>query len=216
MRRVAHVLLLSAWIRSSRATRLAHPLRTTDGRLRRPPADAARDDEWEPSVGSSDHRRRREPAAPHVALAAMRAITHVVGKAIRSSRRPRRGAGWWLRTTMAPPAGADVEQPDDVAAGVGGPSSSHRERMLGRTSRWGRGSLGHSPGRSRDVRSRPPVCARGRGRRHAPGRRARVSSGARARREPRRTPASVQQRKRRVSVRGHRDKPMNLRREPGQ
>ena len=39
---------------------------------------------------------------------------------------------------------ADVEQPDDVAAGVGGPSSSHRERMPGRTSRWGRGSLGHT------------------------------------------------------------------------
>ncbi len=37
---VAHALLLSAWIRSLRATRLAHPLRTTDGRLRRPPADA--------------------------------------------------------------------------------------------------------------------------------------------------------------------------------
>jgi hypothetical protein len=33
-------------------------------------------------------------------------------------------------------------------------------------------------GRSRDVRPRPPVCARGRGRRHAHGRHARVSSGA--------------------------------------
>jgi hypothetical protein len=29
---------------------------------------------------------------------------------------------------MAPPADADVEQPDCVAAGVGGPSSSHRAR----------------------------------------------------------------------------------------
>ena len=39
-------------------------------------------------------------AAPHVALAAMRAITHVVGKAITSSRRARRGAGCWLRRTI--------------------------------------------------------------------------------------------------------------------
>ena len=36
----------------------------------------------------------------HPALPAMRAITHVEGKAIRSSRRARRGAGCWLRTTI--------------------------------------------------------------------------------------------------------------------
>ena len=110
---VAHALLLSAWIRSPRATRLAHPLRTTDGGLRRSSADARSGREYEPSVGSSDHRRRREPAAPHVALAAMRAITHVVGKAIGSSRRPRRRAARWLRRqlTSGPTGrpGADVE-----------------------------------------------------------------------------------------------------------
>ena len=32
---------------------------------------------------------------------------------------------------------ADIEQPDCVAAGVGGPSSSQSARMPGRTSRWG-------------------------------------------------------------------------------
>jgi hypothetical protein len=48
-------------------------------------------------------------AAAHVALAAMRAITHVEGKAIRSSRRPRQRAASWLRTRGAGAwcAGAD-------------------------------------------------------------------------------------------------------------
>jgi hypothetical protein len=72
---------------------------------------------------------------------------------------------------------ADVEQPDDVAAGVGGPSSSHRERMPGRTSRWGRGSLGHTQD-DHQTFDRGRRCARGRGRPHAHGRGARVSSGA--------------------------------------
>jgi hypothetical protein len=44
-------------------------------------------------------------AAAHPALPAIRATTHVEGKAIRSSRRARRGLGCGLRTTMAPPAG---------------------------------------------------------------------------------------------------------------
>ena len=39
-------------------------------------------------------------AAGHVARVLMRAITHVEGKAIRSSRRARRGAGCWLRRTI--------------------------------------------------------------------------------------------------------------------
>ena len=39
---------------------------------------------------------------------------------------------------------ADIEQPDGVAAGVGGPSSSHRARVHGWASRWGRGPLGHA------------------------------------------------------------------------
>ena len=52
-------------------------------------------------------------AAAHVARAAMRAITHVEGKAIGSSRRPRRRAARWLRRqlTSGPTGrpGADVE-----------------------------------------------------------------------------------------------------------
>ena len=39
-------------------------------------------------------------AATQSALPAIRATTHVEGKAIRSSRRARRGAGCWLRTTI--------------------------------------------------------------------------------------------------------------------
>jgi hypothetical protein len=47
-------------------------------------------------------------AGAHVALAAMRAITHVEGKVIRSSRRARRGAGCWLRTTMVASSGTPI------------------------------------------------------------------------------------------------------------
>ena len=43
--------------------------------------------EQQPSVGSSDNRRRRERATPHGTLPAMRATTHVEGKPMRSSRR---------------------------------------------------------------------------------------------------------------------------------
>jgi hypothetical protein len=42
-------------------------------------------------------------ARDHWVLPAIRAITHVEGKAMRSSRRVRRGAGCWLRTPVAPP-----------------------------------------------------------------------------------------------------------------
>jgi hypothetical protein len=93
------------------------------------------------SVGSSDHRRRR----------VCRTSRDPPGDA---SRRPRRGAGCWLRTTMAPSAGADIEQPDCVAGGVAGPSSSHQAHMPGWVSRWGRGSARPHSGRSRDVRPR--------------------------------------------------------------
>jgi hypothetical protein len=120
-------------------------------------------------------------AAPHVALAAMRAITHVVGKAIRSSRRARRGAGCWLRTTMERPRDADIEEPDCVAAAIGGPSSSDRARMSGWTSRWGMGPLGDAQDDQETFdpgRRCAPAFARGCGRRHSPGRRARVSSAA--------------------------------------
>jgi hypothetical protein len=107
-----------------------------------------------------------------------------MSKAIRSSRRARRGAGGWLRTTMAPAAGADIEQPDCVAAGVGGPSSSHRARVHGWASRWGR-VRSATLRTSRDGRPRArfaPAFARGCGRPHTPGRRARLSSAAGAHR----------------------------------
>ena len=92
----------------------------------------------------SDHRRRREPAAPHVALAAMRAITHVVGKANRvvaqgstGRRLLVEGDQWRLRQD------ADVEQRDCLAVGVG-PVVVSRGRIPGWTPRWGKGSLGHT------------------------------------------------------------------------
>ena len=101
-----------------------------------------------------------------------------ISKAIRSSRRARRGAGCWLRTTMAPPAGAD----NRAARLRGGRRRRPVVLSQGAHARMdvavGEGFARPHSGRSRDVRPRPPVCARGRGRRHAPGRRARVSSGA--------------------------------------
>jgi hypothetical protein len=95
---VAHALLLAAWIRSLRATRLAHPLRTTDGRLRRSSADA-RPEPRGRALGR-EFSSAPERAEPHGTLPAMRATTHVDGNAIRSSRRARRGAGCWLRRTI--------------------------------------------------------------------------------------------------------------------
>ena len=90
----------------------------------------------------------------------MRATTHVDGKAIRSSRAGSTGRRLpRLRTTMAPLAGRRYRAADCVAAGVGGPSFSHRARMPGWTSRWGRGPLGHAQD-DQDVRPWPPVCAR--------------------------------------------------------
>jgi hypothetical protein len=92
----------------------------------------AADDEQERGSRSPPRRSAAVArAAPQVVLPAMRATTHVAGKAIRSSRRARRGAGCWLRTTMAPPAGADIERPDCVAAGPAAPSSSDRARVNG-------------------------------------------------------------------------------------
>ena len=136
------------------------------------------DDEQEPSVGSCDHRRSRERAAPHGALPAMRAITHVVGKAIRSSRRARRGAGSWLRRTI----GASGRTPMSSNRMTWRRASAARRPLIGSACpdgrRGGKGFARRHSGRSRDVRPRPPVCAGGRGRRHAHGRRARVSSGA--------------------------------------
>ena len=73
----------------------------TSERLRRLSKTPARDDE-EARVEASPPGECAAVAraAAHVARAAMRAITHVVGKAIGSSRRARRGAGCWFRTTI--------------------------------------------------------------------------------------------------------------------
>ncbi len=106
------------------------------------------------------------------AVPAMRAITHAEGKAIRSSRRARPGAPsppqddrWRVRQD------ADIEQPDCLATGVGGPSSSQRARMPGWTSRWGTGFARPRSGRSREFdrgRRFALAIARRCGRRHAP------------------------------------------------
>ena len=80
--------------------------------------------------GVIDHRRRREPAAPHVALAAMRAITHVVGKAIRSSRRRGRAARWLRddrRTSgLDPLRSAPMSSPSTSWLAVGGQCARRR------------------------------------------------------------------------------------------
>ena len=79
---------------------------------------------------------------------------------------------------MAPPAGAD----NRAARLRGGRRRRPVVLSQGAHARMdvavGEGLARPHSGRSRGVRPRPPVCARGRGRRHAPGRRARVSSGA--------------------------------------
>jgi hypothetical protein len=81
-------------------------------------------------------------AAPHVAPS-IRAITHVVGKAIGSSRRAGRGAGGWLRTTMAPAAGHRYR-----AADLRGGRRRRRRPLTGRVAAWalrrGKGPLGHA------------------------------------------------------------------------
>jgi hypothetical protein len=76
-------------------------------------------------------------AAPHVALPAMRAITHVDGKPTRSSRGARRGAGCWLRTTVAPPAGRRYRAARLRGGGRRRPVVLSHTRMPGWTSRWG-------------------------------------------------------------------------------
>jgi hypothetical protein len=138
-------------------------------------------------------------AAAHVALAAMRATTHVEGKPIWSSRRPRRGAGWWLRTTMAPPAGRRNRAARLRGGGRRRPVVLSQARMPRWTSRWGRGPLGHAQDDQETfdpVRRFAPAFARGCGRRHAPGRRARCSSNPALRVMPRRAAgrASIRQR----------------------
>ena len=99
-------------------------------------------------------------AASHSALPAIRATTHVDGKAIGSSRRARRGAGCWLRTTI----GASGRTPISSSPVAWRRASPARRPLTGRACRDGRpgggGSAGPRSGRSSDVRARAPVCAR--------------------------------------------------------
>ena len=100
-------------------------------------------------------------AAAHVALAAMRATTHVVGKLTRSSRRARRGAGYWSRTTI----GASGRTPISTARLRGGERRRARRPLAGAHARDGRrggGRVGSATLRTinRTVRPRPPVAAR--------------------------------------------------------
>jgi hypothetical protein len=96
----------------------------------------------------------------HSFLPASRATTHVVGKAIRSSRRARRGAGCWLRRTI----GASARTLMSSSRMTWRRASAAHRPLIGSACpegrRGGEGSaLAHS-GRSRDVRPRPPACAR--------------------------------------------------------
>ena len=102
----------------------------------------------------------------------------------------RRGAGWWLRTTMAPPAGADSSSPIAWR-----PSSAHCVRSTDGRPGGGRGPLG-DVGRPGDGRPGPvvPAFARGCGRRPTPWRRARLSSLAGVSRTSGQTTASGQKR----------------------
>ena len=118
----------------------------------------------------------------HSALPAIRATTHVDGKAIGSSRRARRGRRLLVEDDHGAFGGTPISSsPNCVAGDVGGPSSCDRPRMPGWTSRWGRGRLGHIQDDQETFDRGCRSCARfacGCGRCHAPGRRARVSSKA--------------------------------------
>ena len=123
--------------------------------------------------------RDRAQTGRHPALGAIRAITHVDGKAIGSSHRARRGAGCW----------------DDHGASGGTPILSSRWRGGGRRRpvvlSWGAPARtdvpvgeGSAPATLRTIK-RPSTAAaglrslsRGCGRRDGSGRRARVSSRA--------------------------------------
>ena len=90
----------------------------------------------------------------------MRAITHVVGKAMRSSRRARRGVGCWLRTTT----GASGRTPISSSRSAWRRALAVRRPLTGRAStdgrRGGEGSARQRLGRSRDGRPQAPVCGR--------------------------------------------------------
>jgi hypothetical protein len=101
------------------------------------------------------------------------------------------GSGWWLGTTMAPPAGRRYRAPRLRGGG------RRRSVVLSQGARArmgvpvGEGSARRRLGRSRDGRPRArfaPAFARGCGRPHTPGRRARVSSNSIA------SDASIEQR----------------------
>jgi hypothetical protein len=124
-------------------------------------------------------RLTRRMARDHWVLPAIRAITHVDGKAMRSSRRST-GRRRLVEDDHGASGGRRYRgSPHCVAGGVGGPSSSRRARPPGWSPR------GDPLGQAQDdqetfVRGRRLALtfARGCGRRHAPGRRARCSCGA--------------------------------------
>jgi hypothetical protein len=106
-----------------------------------------------------------------VALAAIRATTHVDGKLTRSSRRARRGAGYWSRTTI----GASGRTPISSSPSAWRRASAARPPLTVRACPDGRpGGGGVRSATLRTIESRPwpPVCARFRPRlrrRHSPG-----------------------------------------------
>jgi hypothetical protein len=100
------------------------------------------------SFGSSDQRRRREHAAPHGTLSAMRATTHVEGKPIGSSRRDRRLGACWL-TTMVTSGSKTMSRgrcpaPTSIVGGLKAGVFSRASRCVGVEARAG-GGVGLRP-----------------------------------------------------------------------
>ena len=135
----------------------------------------------------------------------MRAIPHVVGKAIRSSRRARRACRLLVEDDHGASGGTPI-QPDGVGGGRwGGPSWSSRERACpdGRPP-GGEGSAGPRSGRSSDVRAGGSARFRLRLRSSARARTARshvVQSGRTAVRRPRGRSFPVRRRRQPVAPR---------------
>jgi hypothetical protein len=99
------------------------------------------------------------------------------------------GAGCWLRTTMAPRRAPISRQPDCAAGGVGRPVLLSQGAHARMGVPVGKGPPGHAqddPETFGSGRRLAPAFARGCGRRQAPGRRARASSGAGLSAPPRR------------------------------
>jgi hypothetical protein len=98
------------------------------------------------------------------------------GKVIRSSRRARRGAGCWLRTTIGASGRTRVSSSRIAWRRRRRPVVLSTRAHAGMDVPVREGSAGPRSGRSRDVRAWAVAFACRCGRRYAPGRRARVSS----------------------------------------